>query len=216
MGNAVQIERLAQWLTRVRDRHPDLCILVDPVIGDVLLIATAPAAQRLQLKQIRGDPLRQRQQVLTIGVRDLGLERAVTTGYMGNAVQIERLAQWLTRVRDRHPDLCMIRGDPLRQRQQVLTIGVRDLGLDVDAAVDIANHTLSGRRCRNQQEAVAAARSLLSDRLKWVVITSALLPAPGPKATRSPAQRKTDRRYPSSPSPPAGEPPPLPRRGVTN
>ncbi len=35
MGNAVQIERSAQWLTRVRDRHPDLCILVDPVIGDV-------------------------------------------------------------------------------------------------------------------------------------------------------------------------------------
>lgn len=29
--------------------------------------------------------------------------RAVTTGYMGNAVQIERLAQWLTRVRPAIP-----------------------------------------------------------------------------------------------------------------
>ncbi|MGH8111695.1 MAG: pyridoxine/pyridoxal/pyridoxamine kinase [Rhodanobacteraceae bacterium] len=116
------------------------------------------------------------------GLRDLG---AVLTGYLGNAAQSRVLAGWIRERLAERPGLRVVI-DPV--------IGDHEQGVYVDPAlVDAYRHDLlaladgltpndfelahlTGRDITDVATTVAAARTLLAGRTRWVVVTSA---APG-------------------------------------
>lgn len=115
-----------------------------------------------------------------------GQTRAVLVGYMGGPSQAEILAEWLTQLVARRPEIMVII-DPV--------IGDYDTGIYVDPRMTLAYldtllphaqgmtpncfelETLTGRRITTIDQAIAAARTLLTGRTRWVVVTSAA-PAP--------------------------------------
>lgn len=108
--------------------------------------------------------------------------RLILTGYLGGAEQALALANWFDRLRETHPDLPLV-VDPV--------IGDHDCGVYVNPNMVEAYRRhllarargltpngfelerLTGRRAADIDAAIAAARTLLTGRSEWVVVTSA-------------------------------------------
>lgn len=141
--------------------------------------------------------------------------RAIITGYLRTIDKAEALAAWLAEMRAKKPHLLMII-DPV--------LGDEDTGFYVDPA--LAQHyrdslaplatgltpnrfelgCLCGETLRHEDEIVDAARSLLSQHTKWVVVTSAARSddAQQMKVFCVTAQAVSVTEHPCYPDPPKG------------
>lgn len=108
--------------------------------------------------------------------------RAIMLGYLGSPAQAEILAQWLEKIRAQYPEL-PVQIDPV--------LGDSHCGLYVDSGLAATyrkrlrhlatgmtpNHFeleyLSERKLETLDDVIEAARSLLSDTTRWIVVTSA-------------------------------------------
>ena len=108
--------------------------------------------------------------------------RAIMLGYLGTPAQAQILTAWLTKIRSQYPHL-LIQIDPV--------LGDTGCGLYVDAGLAESyrshlrhlatgmtpNHFeleyLSGQTLNSMEAVIEAARSLLDEHTRWIVVTSA-------------------------------------------
>lgn len=108
--------------------------------------------------------------------------RAIMLGYLGHPAQAHILSTWLGKIRDTYPHL-LIQIDPV--------LGDTGCGLYVDAGLAESyrahlrhlatgmtpNHFeleyLTGQTLTRMDDVIAAARSLLNEHTRWIVVTSA-------------------------------------------
>lgn len=108
--------------------------------------------------------------------------RAIMLGYLGHPAQAHILSTWLGKIRDTYPHL-LIQIDPV--------LGDTGCGLYVDAGLAESyrahlrhlatgmtpNHFeleyLTGQTLTRMDDVIVAARSLLNERTRWIVVTSA-------------------------------------------
>ncbi|MCP2006291.1 UNVERIFIED_ORG: pyridoxine kinase [Buttiauxella agrestis ATCC 33320] len=119
------------------------------------------------------------------GIHDRGQDnqlRAVITGYLGSTSKAQHLERWLSRIVDENQNVRIV-VDPV--------LGDEDTGFYVDPnLVDIYREyllplatgltpnrfelgCLSGKTLTSERDVISAARSFLSERTRWVVVTSA-------------------------------------------
>lgn len=119
----------------------------------------------------------------------LGGLRAVLTGYLGSPEQAQILAGWIRARRAARPGLRVVVDPVIGDHEYGVYVDPRLVEAYRDALLATADGLtpndfelahLTGRDVVDTEGAIAAARSLLADRTRWVIVTSAV-PATWPR-----------------------------------